>query len=101
MLNLSSRPQPAGLAAVSAPAGTARETSAEDVLVEQIATPWGRCGRCGPSNEAGFMQAPVAERPVALPPVARDGERDADKLCAPGRFSPRGPRETAAAEEAP
>jgi len=37
MLNLSSRPQPAGLAAVSATAATARETSSDDVLVEQIA----------------------------------------------------------------
>jgi DNA-directed RNA polymerase specialized sigma24 family protein len=36
-LNLSSRPQPAGLAAVSATAATASETSSDDVLVEHIA----------------------------------------------------------------
>jgi RNA polymerase sigma-70 factor, ECF subfamily len=38
MLNLSTRPQPAGIAAVSASAATARETSSDEILVEQIAS---------------------------------------------------------------
>src|SRR5262249_47959309 len=37
MLNVSLRPQPAAIAAVSAPAGTSGETSSDEFLVEQLA----------------------------------------------------------------
>ena len=37
MLNVSVRPQPAAIAAVSALAGTSGETSSDELLVEQIA----------------------------------------------------------------
>ena len=37
MLSVSVRPQPAAVAAVSAPAATARETSSDEILLEQIA----------------------------------------------------------------
>ena len=69
MLNVSVRPQPAAVAAVSALAATAGKTSSDGILVEQIAAGskpamqalFAR-HRAGSGAELGFSEEPIPTR---------------------------------------
>jgi hypothetical protein len=59
MLNVSIRPQPAAIAAVSALAGTAGETSSDEILLEQIAA-GSKPAMKGSVRQASNLRLPLA-----------------------------------------
>ena len=59
MLNVSVRPQPAAVAAVSALAATAGKTSSDEILVEQIAA-GSKTSDAGSVRQASDLRLPLA-----------------------------------------